>query len=110
MTWECARELETGLKVGTYITDNRELKSNNMCDWLASRGTNQLFMAPYTSAHNGRIERMHCTLMAKARTMCIYAKCPPNMWDEFYLPASHLQNKTMTGSLQGMTPWEKWHD
>ena len=110
VTWERARELETGLKVGTYITDNGELKSNNMRDWLASRGTNQLFTAPYTSAHNGRVERMHRTLMAKARTMRIYAKCPPNMWDEFYLTASHLQNKTTTRSLQGTTPWEKWHD
>ena len=110
IAWERARELETGLKVGTYITDNRELKSNNMREWLASRGTNQLFTAPYTSAHNGRVERMHRTLMAKARTMRIYAKCPPNMWDEFYITASHLQNKTTTRSLNGTTPWEKWHE
>lgn len=48
--------------------------------------------------------------MAKARTMWIYAKCPPNMWDEFYLTASHLQNITTTWSLQGITPWEKWHN
>ena len=108
--WERAREQETGLKVGTYITDNGELKSNNMREWLTSRGTNQLFTAPYTSAHNGRVERMHRTLMAKARTMRIYAKCPPNMWDEFYLTASHLQNKTTTRSLNGTTPWEMWHD
>ena len=110
IAWERARELETGLKVGTYITDNGELKSNNMHDWIASRGTNHLFTAPYTSAHNGRVERMHRTLMAKARTMRIYAKCPPNMWDEFYLTANHLQNKTTTRSLQGTTPWEKWHE
>ena len=108
--WECARELETGLKVGMYITDNGELKSNNMREWLAFRGTNQLFTAPYTSAHNGHVERMHCTLMAKAWTMQIYAKCPPNMWDEFYLTASHLQNKTTTRSLNGMTPWERWYE
>ena len=110
MAWERARELETGLKVGTYITDNGELKSDKMRNWLASRGTNQLFTAPYTSAHNGRVERMHRTLMAKARTMRIYAKCPPNMWDEFYLTAGHLQNKTTTRSLQGTTPWEKWYE
>jgi hypothetical protein len=110
MAWERARELETGLKVGTYITDNGELKSDKMRNWLASRGTNQLFTAPYTSAHNGRVERMHRTLMAKARTMRIYAKCPPNMWDEFYLTAGHLQDKTTTRSLQGTTPWEKWYE
>ena len=56
ITWEHVCELETGLKVGTYITDNGELKSNTMCNWLESRGTNQLFTAPYTSAHIGHVE------------------------------------------------------
>ena len=110
IAWERAHELETGLKVGTYITDNGELKSNAMRDWLESRGTNQLFTAPYTSAHIGRVERMHRTLMAKARTMHIYAKCPPNMWDEFYMTAGHLQNKTTTRLLEGTTPWEQWYE
>ena len=75
--------------MGTYITDNRELKSDKMHNWLASRGTSQLFAAPYTLAHNGHVECMHCTLMAKARTMHIYIKCPPNMWDESYLTATY---------------------
>ena len=66
IAWERAHELETGLKVGTYITDNGELKSGKMRDWLESRGTNQLFTAPYTSAHIGCVELMHRTLMAKA--------------------------------------------
>lgn len=35
VTWECTRQLETGLTVGTFITDNGELKSNKMRDWLA---------------------------------------------------------------------------
>ena len=110
IAWERARELETGQKVGTYITDNGELKSNAMHDWLTSKGTNHLFTAPYTSAHIGRVERMHRTLMAKARTMRIYAKCPPNLWNEFYLTAGHLQDKTTTRSLEGTTPWEKWYE
>ena len=36
--WQCERETETGLKVGIYHTDNGELKSDQMADWLASRG------------------------------------------------------------------------
>ena len=110
MAWEHAWELETGLKVGTYITDNGELKSDKMHNWLASRGTSQLFAAPYTLAHNGHVECMHCTLMAKARTMHIYMKCPPNMWDGLYLTAGHLQDKTTTHSLQGTMRWEKWYE
>lgn len=56
IAWECAHEHQTGLKVRTDITDNGKLKSNAMCEWLESRGTSQLFMPPYTSAHIGHIE------------------------------------------------------
>lgn len=48
--------------------------------------------------------------MAKAQTMPIYAKCLPDVWDKFYMTASHLQNKTTTCSLEGTTPWEQWYE
>ena len=108
--WELARESQTGQKVGTYITDQGELKSEKMKEWLQSQGIEQRFTAPYTSAHIGRVERMHRTLMAKARTMRIYADCPPYLCDEFYLTAAHLHSKTLMRSLPGgITPWEKFH-
>ena len=34
--WETAREVETGLKVGTYNVDNGELKSEEVKEWLES--------------------------------------------------------------------------
>ena len=53
---------------------------------------------------------MHRTLMAKARTMRIYANCPPYLWDEIYLMAAHLHSKTLIRSLEGgIIPWEKYH-
>ena len=107
--WETARETETGLKVGTYNIDNGELKSEEVKEWLESRGTQLQFTAPYTSAHNGRVERMHRTLMGKARTMRIHADLPANLWDELYLTSSHLHAKTPTHSLGNATPFEKWH-
>jgi hypothetical protein len=107
--WERAQEVETGLRVGTYRTDNGELKSHDMAKWLASHGTNHQYTAPYTSAHIGRVERLHCTLMAKARTMRIYAGLPAYLWDKFYLTATHLHVKTTTKSLQDKTPWELWY-
>jgi hypothetical protein len=106
--WEKAREIETGLVVGTYRTDNGELKSTEMRAWLQSRGTTQQFTAPYTSAHIGRVERLHRTLMNKARTMRLYAGLPPTLWDEFYLTASHLHAKTISKKLHRGTPWELW--
>ena len=67
-----------------------------MKNWLAEQGTNHQFTAPYTSAHIGRVEHMHRTLMGKARTMRLYAGAPTFLWDEFYLTASHLHTKTTT--------------
>ena len=107
--WELAREKETGFTVGTYRVDNGELKSKKMEAWLKSRGVQQNFTAPYTSAHIGHIERMHRTLMAKARTMRIYAGCLPELWDEFYVTANHLQDKMTTHSLPGTTPWQEYY-
>ncbi|GLB33225.1 putative protein with domain of unknown function (DUF4219) [Lyophyllum shimeji] len=52
---------------------------------------------------------MHRTLMGKARAMRLACGCPPNMWDEFYLTASHLHEKTPTKSLGGLTPYELWY-
>jgi hypothetical protein len=76
--------VETGLQVTTYVTDNGELKSHEMAQWLASWGTDHQFTAPYTSAHIRPVERMHYTLLAKACTKCIYANLPVSFWDEFY--------------------------
>ena len=111
--WELARESQTGQKVGTYITDQGELKSEKMKGWLQSRGIEQRFTAPYTSAHIGRVERMHRTLMVKAQTMRIYADCPPYLWDKFYLTAATPSLKdphalsTRRHHTMGEVPWTK---
>ena len=107
--WQLRIETLTGLKIGTFYCDRGELKSNDMEEWLMSRGTSQVFTAPYTSAHIGRVERMHRTLMGKARTMRIDARCPEYLWDEFYLTAAHLHEKTWTRSLDNKTPYEAWY-
>jgi hypothetical protein len=65
-TWQCTWETETGLTVGIYRTDNGELKSTQMKEWLDSWGTIQQFTAPYISAHIGQVEWLHQTLMGKA--------------------------------------------
>lgn len=97
------------LQVGTYRTDNGELKSEEMQKWLATKGMKHEFTVPHTSAHNGHVEQMHRTLMVKARTMHIYASLPVFLWDKLYLTASHLHAKTTTCSLNGRTLWELWH-
>jgi len=109
--WEKMVKEETGFEVGVYRMDRGELKSNKVREWLESKGTKQEFTAPYTSAHCGRVERRHRTLMGKANAMRIYANCPPNLWDEFYLTASYLDKRTPTASLKdGITPYEAYYN
>src|SRR5271155_6021344 len=67
--WALLVENETGLKIGIIRIDNGELKSDKMDAWCRSKGIQQEFTAPYTSAHIGRVERLHRTLMGKTRAM-----------------------------------------
>jgi transposase InsO family protein len=108
--WTSLKENSTGEKLGIFITDNGELKSNEMDAWLATRGSDQRLTAPYTSAHNGRVERLHRTLMGKARAMRNYANAPADLWVEFYLTASHLHKRTPIRALDGISGWEAWHE
>ena len=65
--WELARENKTGIKVGTYRTDNGELKSKALDKWLRLRGIKQEFTAPYTSAQDeyGELTRWKVRLVFK---------------------------------------------
>lgn len=109
-SWERARELETGERVGTYCTgDDSKLKNHQMEKWLDTTGTRQQLRAPYTLQHMGRVKHMHQTLQGKARTMRLAAKCPDSLWNEFYLTASHLHQKTPMKSLKRATPFQLWY-
>lgn len=108
--WVLAREVELGHKLGKFQIDNGELLSTACRAFLAERGYSQRLTAPYTSAQNGRVERLHRTLMDRARAMRLAANVPPNRWDEFLVTANYLTTRTPSRSLPGgMTPFEAWH-
>ncbi|KAI0366920.1 hypothetical protein BV20DRAFT_928252, partial [Pilatotrama ljubarskyi] len=49
------------------------------------------------------------TYMGKCRAMRLAADVPENRWDEFYLTACYLTNRTPTSTLpSGVTPYEAW--
>lgn len=108
--WEAERFAETGKHVSIFIADNGgEFKSENVTEWCNSLGIEQKFSAPYTSAHIGKAERMHRTIMGHSRAMRSYAKLPPNMWAECVTTATYLIARTPTSSLDGRTPYEGFH-
>ncbi|KAJ3568720.1 hypothetical protein NP233_g5535 [Leucocoprinus birnbaumii] len=106
-TWLLRAEKESGHTVGVVQIDNGELKSNEMTEFCNSRAIRVRYTAPDTSAHNGKVERMHLTIMNKARTMRIQTGLPANRWDEFVKTASYLTVRTYTRST-GKTPYELW--
>lgn len=106
--WHLQVSREVGYNTGVFRTDNGELKSAAMAAFCASIGAVHQYTAPYTSAHIGMVERLHRTIMSKARAMRIQSNVPPNRWDEFCLTAGYLSCRTYSRSV-GMTPYEAWH-
>ena len=87
--WLTAVEIQTGEKLRYLVTDNGELRSRETATWCAEKGITHQFTALHTSAQNGRIERLHCTLMNKARAMRLACDAPLHLWDEFVQTASY---------------------
>lgn len=76
-----------------------ELNGEHHKEWYQQKGIILEVGAPYTSAHMGRVKKMHRILGRKARAMRITAKYPPFLWDKFYLMAAHLHKKTKTSAV-----------
>ena len=107
--WARRAEAESGERIGIIRVDGGELKSDAMNAWCDTHGYTLQFTAPYTSAHNGRVECMHLTIMNRMRAMrASTPNVPPNRWDEFAMTAGYLSARTPTRTLQ-KTPFEAWH-
>ena len=108
-SWHRAVENQCGERLKILVTDNGELSSHAITSWCSLHGIDHQFTAPYTSAQNGRAERLHHTLLSKARAMRLACNAPPNLWDEFCSTAAYLTNFTASSSIAGKTPFELWH-
>ena len=108
--WLIAQENQTPYRLKSFVTDNGELCSAQIRQWCQQKGILHLLTAPYTSAHNGRAERLHCTLMDRARAMRSQCNSPIDMWDEFCATAAYLTNFTCTTTNNDKTPYELWYE
>ena len=106
--WHRAVENQSNHKLKILVTDNGELVSQSMADWCTSLGIDHQRTAPYTSAQNGRAERLHRTILNKARAMRLACNAPASLWDEFCATAAYLMNLTGSSSIDGKTPHELW--
>ena len=107
-TWHRAVENQTNDKLKIIVTDNGELASQRMTTWCKLHGIEHRLTAPYTSAQNGRAERLHRTILGKARAMRLSCNAPAELWDEFCATSAYLTNFTASSSNEGKTPYELW--
>ena len=107
-TWHKAVTIQTGETLRILVSDNGELISKSMRDFCLFHGIDHQQTAPYTSTHNGRAERLHRTILAKARTMRLACNAPPFLWDEFCATATYLTTLTAATANKGRTPYELW--
>ena len=75
-TWHKSVTVQTGDTLRILTTDNGELVSKSMKDYCDTHGINHQLTAPYTSAQNGRAERLHRTIASKARKMRLACNAP----------------------------------
>ena len=108
--WHKAVTTQSGNKLRILVSDNGELVSRSMRDWCLAEGIEHQTTAPYTSAHNGRAERLHRTIVSKGRTMRISCNAPAFLWDEFFATAAYLTNLTASSANNGRTPYQLWFD
>jgi hypothetical protein len=72
--------------------------------WCLTHGIDHQFTAPYTFIQNGRVERLHRTIMGKARSMRLACNAPHNFWDEFCATSAYLTNLTASTTINGNKP------
>ena len=106
--WLTAVEIQTGEKLWYLVSDNGKPRSHETAAWCTKKGITHQFTAPHTSAQNGCVKRLHCTLMNKVRAMCLACDAPLYLWDEFIQTASYLSMLTVSKLLGGWTPHELW--
>jgi len=106
--WHCAVENQSGHCLKILVSNNGKLISNSMHEWASTHGVDHQQTAPYMSAQNRCAEHLHCTLLGKARAMCLSCNAPLSFWDKFCAMLAYLSNLTASSSLNGKTPYKMW--
>src|SRR6266481_233691 len=108
--WKALVETETGHQVKIYCTDNGgEFTSRRFKDYLHTTGVRHEVTTPYTSAHNGKAERNHRTILSRARAIMADCKFPPTLWGECVQTVAYLKYCMPTCTLKDKTPYEMYY-
>jgi transposase InsO family protein len=94
--------------VRCFQADNgTEFLNNATATFLAGRDILLRTSCPYTSAQNGKAERMLRALNNTVRTLLIHAAMPPSYWVEALSTAVFLINRRPSSSIDNGIPYHR---
>jgi transposase InsO family protein len=96
--------------VRCFQADNgTEFINNATATFLASHGILLRTSCPYTSAQNGKAERMLRTLNNVVRTLLFHVAMPPSYWVEALSTVVFLINRRPSSSMHNGIPYHLLH-
>lgn len=102
-------ENQLNKKIKILRSDNgREFCNKEFDDHLKNSGIIHQRSNPYTPEQNGLAERFNRTVVEKARCLLFDAELDKQFWAEASNTAVYLQNRTVSSTLNGKTPFELW--
>jgi transposase InsO family protein len=102
-------ENQTEKRIKVLRTDNGEEFCGNEFEELCKKcGIARHKTTPYTTQHNGFLERMNKTLMEKSRCMLSGVGLGKELWVEAVGTACYLVNISPSSALDDKTPQEVW--
>ena len=102
-------ETEKGGKLKAVRTDRGgEFTSMEFSNFCISNGIKRDLTAPYSSQQNEVAERKNRTVMSMVRAMLKAKDLPRELWGEAISTTVYILNRSLTKSLKGQTPHEKW--
>ena len=102
-------ETEKGVKIKALRSDKGgELTSTDFTSYCLSHGIKRQLTAPYSPQQNGVVKRKNMTVISMVRAMLKEKNLPRELWVEAVSTTVYIINCSLTKSLQGQTPHEKW--
>jgi hypothetical protein len=93
-----------GASIKTVKCDNgREFDNSSSRMFFLTHGAQLRMSCPYTSAQNGKAERIIRSTNNMVRSLLFYARVPPSYWVEALHKATHLLNILPTKTLRFST-------
>jgi hypothetical protein len=104
-------ETEKGSKLIAFWSDRGgEFNSLEFRVFYDEQGMKHFTTTPYTPQENGVVERHNRIVVEMARCLLKSKGVTRLFWGEAASTAVHILNRAPTRSLQGITPYEAWHN